>query len=46
MEDIERIEDFRLDDGKVCLEIDLPAAERAQVQVSSKLLSLAQIVKK
>jgi hypothetical protein len=37
---------FRLEDGKVRLEINLPAADQAQVQISSKLLSLAQIVKK
>jgi hypothetical protein len=37
---------FHLDQGKVRLEINLPAAERAQVKISSKLLSLAQIVKK
>jgi hypothetical protein len=37
---------FRLEDGKVRLEINLKAAENAQVQISSKLLSLAQIVKK
>jgi hypothetical protein len=37
---------FRLDDGKVRLEINLKAAEQAQVQISSKLLNLAQIVKK
>jgi hypothetical protein len=37
---------FRLEDGKVRLEINLPAAEQAQVQISSKLLSLAQIVKR
>jgi hypothetical protein len=37
---------FRLEDGRVRLEINLKAAEHAQVQISSKLLSLAQIVKK
>lgn len=37
---------FRLDDGRVRLEINLQAAERQQLQVSSKLLSLAQIVKR
>ncbi len=37
---------FRLKDGKVRLEINLKATENAQVQISSKLLSLAQIIKK
>ncbi len=37
---------FRVEDGRVRLEINLKAAENAQVQISSKLLSLAQIVKK
>ena len=37
---------FRLEDGRVRLEINLKAAQNAQVQISSKLLSLAQIVKK
>jgi hypothetical protein len=37
---------FRLEDGRVRLEINLPAAEQAQVQISSKLLSLATIVKR
>jgi len=37
---------FRLEGGKVRLEVNLPAAERAQVLISSKLLSLAQVVRK
>jgi hypothetical protein len=37
---------FRLDDGRVRLEINLQAASQQQLQISSKLLSLAQIVKK
>ena len=37
---------FRLEDGKVRLEINLEAAEHAQIRISSKLLSLAQIVRK
>jgi hypothetical protein len=36
---------FRLDSGKVGLEINLCAAQRARLQISSKLLSLARIVK-
>jgi hypothetical protein len=37
---------FCLEEGRVRLEINLQAAEQQQLQVSSKLLSLAQIVKK
>jgi hypothetical protein len=36
---------FTIEDGRVRFEINLKAAERAHVQVSSRLLSLAQIVK-
>jgi hypothetical protein len=36
---------FRLDNGKVGLEINVCAAQRARLQISSKLLSLARIVK-
>jgi hypothetical protein len=36
---------FKLDDGKVSLEINLHAAERARLRISSKLLSLAKIVR-
>jgi hypothetical protein len=36
---------FKLDLGRVRFEINLDAAERAQLQISSKLLNLAQIVK-
>jgi YfiR/HmsC-like len=36
---------FKLDSGRVHFEINVDAAERAQLRISSKLLSLAQIVK-
>lgn len=36
---------FKLDSGRVRFEINLDAAQRAQLHISSKLLSLAQIVK-
>jgi hypothetical protein len=36
---------FKLDGGHVRFEINVSAAEHAQLQISSKLLSLAQIVK-
>ncbi len=36
---------FKLDGGRVRFEINVDAAEHAQLQISSKLLSLAQIVK-
>jgi YfiR/HmsC-like len=36
---------FKLEDGHVRFEINVGAAEHAQLQISSKLLSLAQIVK-
>ena len=36
---------FKLDDGRVHFEINVDAAERAQLHISSKLLSLAQIVR-
>jgi hypothetical protein len=37
---------FKLDGGRVHFEINADAAEHAQLHISSKLLSLAQIVKK
>jgi hypothetical protein len=37
---------FKLDEGKVRFEINLEAAERANLHISSKLLTLAQGVKK
>jgi hypothetical protein len=37
---------FKLEDGKVRFEIDVEAAGRAHLRISSKLLSLAQIAKK
>jgi hypothetical protein len=36
---------FKLEGGKVRFEINAAAAEREQFHISSKLLSLAQIVK-
>jgi len=36
---------FKLDSGRVRFEINLDAAEHAQLHISSKLLSLAEIVK-
>jgi hypothetical protein len=36
---------FKLDGGKVRLEINVGAADRAHLRISSKLLSLAEIVK-
>ena len=36
---------FKLEEGRIRLEINLDAAEQAQLRISSKLLSLAQIVK-
>jgi hypothetical protein len=36
---------FRLDGGKVRLEINVGAADRARIRISSKLLGLAEIVK-
>ena len=35
---------FKLEDGRVRLEVNVEAAERANLRISSKLLSLAQIV--
>jgi hypothetical protein len=37
---------FKLEGGRLRLEINVDAAERAKLRLSSKLLSLAQIVKK
>ena len=39
------IVNFKLDDGKVRIQINVDAAEQAKLQISSKLLSLAQIVR-
>ncbi len=36
--------DFKLEDGRVRFEINLEAAEQEQLRISSKLLSLAEIV--
>ena len=37
---------FRLENGRVRIEINVQAAEQSRLRISSKLLSLAQIVKK
>lgn len=37
---------FKLENGKVRFEIDVEAAGREHLRISSKLLSLAQIAKK
>jgi hypothetical protein len=37
---------FKLEDGRVRFEINVAAAERQQLRISSKLLSLAQVVKR
>jgi len=37
---------FRLDGPRVRIKVDLQAAERARLRISSKLLSLAEIVKR
>jgi len=37
---------FKLEDGKIRFEINLEAAGQAQLQISSKLLSLAEIVRR
>jgi hypothetical protein len=39
------IVNFKLEDGRVRLEINIEAAERARLRISSKVLNLAQIVK-
>jgi hypothetical protein len=38
--------DFKLENGKVRFEISVEAAQQAQIRISSKLLSLAEIVKR
>jgi hypothetical protein len=40
------IVNLKLDDGKIQIQINLNAAEHAGVRISSKLLSLAQIIRK
>ncbi len=37
---------FKLEDGRVRLEVNVEATERGQLRISSKLLNLAQIVRK
>ncbi len=37
---------FKTDDGQVRLEVNVAAAERARLRISSKLLNLAQIVRR
>jgi hypothetical protein len=40
------IVNFKIEAGRVRLQINMVAAERARIGISSKLLSLAEIVKK
>ncbi len=37
---------FKLEGGKVRFEINMDAAEQAQLHISSKLLSLAEVIRK
>jgi hypothetical protein len=37
---------FRIEAGRVCLQVNVDAADQARLRISSKLLSLAQIVKR
>jgi hypothetical protein len=37
---------FKIESGRVCLQINVAAAEQSRLHISSKLLSLAQIVKR
>jgi hypothetical protein len=37
---------FKIEAGRVCLQVNVDAAEQAKLHISSKLLSLAQIVKR
>ena len=37
---------FKIEGGRVCLQVNVDAAEQANLHISSKLLSLAQIVKR
>jgi hypothetical protein len=37
---------FKIESGRVCLQVNVDAAEQANLHISSKLLSLAQIVKR
>jgi len=37
---------FKIENGRVCLQVNVQAAEQAKLRISSKLLSLAQIVKR
>jgi len=40
------IVNFKIDGGRVCLQVNVDAAGQARLRISSKLLSLAQIVKR
>lgn len=37
---------FKIEGGRVCLQVNVDAAEQAKLHISSKLLNLAQIVKR
>ncbi len=37
---------FKIEAGRVCLQVNVDAADQAKLHISSKLLSLAQIVKR
>ena len=37
---------FKIEGGRVCLQVNVDAAEQAKLHISSKLLSLAEIVKR
>jgi YfiR/HmsC-like len=37
---------FKIEAGRVCLQVNVDAAEQAKLRISSKLLNLAQIVKR
>jgi hypothetical protein len=37
---------FKIEDGRVCFQVNVDAADQARLRISSKLLSLAQIVKR
>lgn len=37
---------FKIESGRVCLQVNVEAAEQAKLRISSQLLSLAQIVKR
>jgi hypothetical protein len=37
---------FKIDNGRVCLQVNVEAADQARLRISSKLLGLAEIVKR